>query len=215
MNKTILVTQPEYDYTTRYISAWAEKIIQYAKNKGNKIIALKKVRASKNVFEGIVNKINPSFIFFNGHGNDNTVTGQDNEPIITNADNLEFLKKKIIYALSCRSAKTLGPYCVKNGIKTYIGYTDDFIFVFDRTKRTNPKQDKIAGFFLDTSNIIPFSLLKGKTTNEAYNDSQNAFRKTIRTLLTSESKTDQSSTIRFLIWDMQHQVCLGNRNARI
>lgn len=215
MNKTILVTQPVYDYTTRYISTWAEKVIQYAKDKSNNAIVLRNNRANKNIFKSVVNKTNPTFIFLNGHGNDNTVTGQDNKPIITDTDNLEFLKKKIIYALSCRSAKTLGPYCVENGIKTYIGYTDDFVFVFDRTKRTNPTQDKIAGFFLDASNIIPFSLLKGKTTNEACNISQNTFRKTIRTLLTSESKADQSSTMRFLIWDMRHQVCLGNKNAKI
>lgn len=40
-------------------------------------------------------------------------------------------------------------------------------------------------------------------------------QKTISGLLTSESKTDQSSMMRFLIWDMKHQVCLGNKNAKI
>lgn len=215
MNKTILVTQPEYDYTTRYISAWAEKVIQYAKDKNNNVIILKNNRTNKNIFKSVVNKTNPAFIFLNGHGNANTVTGQDNKPIITNTDNLDFLKNKIIYALSCQSAKTLGPYCVNNDVKTYIGYSEDFIFIIDRTKRTDPKQDNIATLFLDASNAIPISLIKGKTTKESYNNSQNIFRKEIRSLLTSESKADQSSTIRFLIWDMQHQVCLGNKNAKI
>lgn len=215
MNKTILVTQPEYDYTTRYISTWAEKAIQHAKKKNNNVIVLKNKRADKNIFKSVVKKTNPSFIFLNGHGNSDAVTGQDNKPLIDSNDNLDFLKKTIIYALSCQSAKNLGQYCIKKGIRTYIGYTEDFIFIIDQKKRTNPKEDHIAALFLDASNVIPFSLMKGKTTKESYDNSQRAFKKTIRTLLTSESKSYQTSAIRFLIWDMQHQVCLGNQQAFI
>jgi len=215
MSKTILVTQPSYDYTTRYISSWAEKVILYAQNKNNKVIALKNDRANKDTLRSVVIKTNPSFIFFNGHGDDNVVTGQDSKPLISSIDDIQFIKNKIIYSLSCRSAKKLGPYCVKNGIKTYIGYTEDFVFTYDRLNRTHPHQDKVAGLFLDPSNVIPFSLLKGKTTDESYKDSQKAFRKSIRNLLTSESTIPQSSTIRFLIWDMQHQVCLGSPDACI
>lgn len=215
MIKTILITQPEYDYTTRYISSWAEKVVQYAKNKNNNVIALKNHRVGKSIFKSVVNKTNPTFIFLNGHGNSDAVTGQDNKPLITTAYNLDYLKKKIIYALSCQSAKNLGKYCIKKGIKTYIGYIEDFIFIINRTKRTHPEQDSIATLFLDASNVICFSLLKGKTTDESFKDSQNAFRKTIRSLLTSESAIQQSSTIRFLIWDMKHQVCLGDQDAKI
>lgn len=215
MSKTILITQPNYDYTTRYISSWAQKVIQYAQNKTTKVIALRNNRADKDIFRSVVKKTNPSFIFLNGHGDENVVTGDDNKTLISIKDDLHFLKNKIIYTLSCKSAKKLGPYCVKNGTRTYIGYTEDFVFTYDRFKRTRPYQDKIAGLFLNPSNVIPFSLLKGKTTNESYKDSQNAFRKTIRNLLTSESTIQQSSTIRFLIWDMQHQVCLGNKDACI
>lgn len=215
MYKTILVTQPEYDYTTRYVSTWAEKAIQHAKKKKNNVIVLKNKRADKNIFISVVKKTNPSFIFLNGHGNSDTIHGQDDKPLIDSNDNLDFLKKTIIYALSCQSAKNLGRYCIEKGVTTYIGYNEDFIFIIDRKKRTNPKEDNIAALFLNASNAIPFSLLKGKTTKESHYNSQKAFRKTIRTLLTSESKSYQTSTIRFLIWDMQHQVCLGNQQAFI
>mgnify|MGYP001587644496 CR=1 FL=1 len=215
MNKTILVTQPEYDYTTRYISTWAEKVVQYAKNKNNNVIVLKNDRANRDTLRNVTNKTKPTFIFLNGHGANNMVAGQDNKPMITDTDNLDFLKNKILYALSCQSAKNLGPYCVNNAVKTYIGYTEDFIFIIDRAKRTNPKRDNVAALFLDASNEIPISLIKGKTTKDAYNDSQNSFRKKIRSLLTSESTIDQTSTIRFLFWDMKHQVCLGDQDAKI
>ncbi len=42
------------------------------------------------------------------------------------------LKEKIVYAISCQSAKNLGKKSIKSGTKSYImGYDDDFIFVFD------------------------------------------------------------------------------------
>lgn len=106
MNKTILVTQPEYDYTTRYISTWAEKVVQYAKNKNNNVIVLKNDRANRDTLRNVTNKTKPTFIFLNGHGANNMVAGQDNKPMITDTDNLDFLKNKILYALSCQSAKT-------------------------------------------------------------------------------------------------------------
>jgi len=215
VNKTILVTQPSHDYTTRYISVWADKVIHYAKDRNDDVVVLKNKRANKNVFKSVVNKVNPSFIFLNGHGNDHEVTGQDNARLLSNTDNLDFLKNKIIYALSCQSAKILGPYCINNGVKTYIGYTEDFIFVIDRTKRTKPQYDATASLFLEASNALPISLLKGKSTRDSYNDSQNAYKKQIRRLLTSESISRESSTIRFLLWDMKHQVCLGNQDALI
>jgi len=215
MNKTILITQPAHDYTTRYISIWADKVATYAEERNNTVISLKTSRANQSTFISVIDKTNPSFIFLNGHGNENTVTGYDNKPLISSGDTLDFLMRKIIYALSCQSAKKLGHYCVHNGVKTYIGYTEDFIFVIDRTKRTKPQQDSLATLFLDASNTVPISLLKGKTTQESFNDSQNAYKKQIRKLLTSESKAHESSIVRFLLWDMKHQVCLGNQNAHI
>ena len=55
MSKIILlVTRPNYDYTTRYISAWAKKIIDLAKSKGNIVLDLDKGRACKKELESMV-----------------------------------------------------------------------------------------------------------------------------------------------------------------
>jgi len=215
MNKTIFITEPNHDYTTRYISTWAECVVAFAESKNDYVVSLKNTRANKKTFVSVLNKINPSFIFLNGHGNDRLISGHNNEPIVELSDKSNILEDKIVYALSCQSAKKLGPHCVKNGTKTYLGYTEDFIFTYDKTKRTRPSGDKIAALFLDSSNKIPLSLLKNKTTGEAYDSSQRAFRKTVRSLLTSESALEQSATLRYLVWDMNHQVCLGDTNVKI
>ncbi|PJE62922.1 hypothetical protein COU88_02360 [Candidatus Roizmanbacteria bacterium CG10_big_fil_rev_8_21_14_0_10_39_6] len=212
---TILVTIPNHDDTTRYLFAWSKPVIKLAHQEKDKITILKDKQANLKEFTNTVEKIQPSFIFFNGHGNETTITGHNNQPLVDADTNIEVLKNRIVYALSCQSAKKLGPKSIKQGTKTYMGYTEDFIFVYDTNKKKHPEKDQTAGCFLSASNQTAISLLEEKTTGQAYADSQNSFQKTIRSLLTSESKTEQSSMMRFLIWDMKHQVCLGNQDAKI
>lgn len=212
---TILITQPHYDYTTRYISAWSEKVIKIALEKNDTIVCLKDNRVNRKNFESIIIKTKPSFIMLNGHGNEDTVAGQDNKPIVQAGDNEKILAKKIIYALSCRSAKILGPASINSGAKCYIGYTDDFIFVIDKEKRSKPLEDNSAALFLESSNKVAASIIKRKTTGQSYQDSQKAFKKNIYSLLTSESKKADKAALSYLIWDTQHQVCLGDAEAHL
>ena len=211
----IIVTIPSHDDTTRYLSAWSKSIIRLANQKKDIIVVLKNKQANPKEFTKTVEKIQPSFIFFNGHGNETTITGHNNQPLVDADINIEILKNTIVYTLSCQSAKKLGPKSIKQGTKTYIGYTEDFIFIYDTKKTKHPEKDKIAGCFLSSSNQVAASLLEEKTTGQAYIDSQNAFQKIIRSLLTSESRAEQSSMIRYLIWDMKHQTCLGNQSTKI
>jgi len=212
---TIFITIPSHDDTTRYLSAWATPVIKLAKDKKAKVFVLKDKQANLKNFKSTVEKTQPSFIFLNGHGNETTVTGHNDDPLVDTDINVEILKNKIVYALSCQSAKKLGPKSIKQGAKAYIGYTEDFIFVYDTNKKQYPEKDETAGYFLKASNQIAVLLIEGKTTGQAYANSQNAFRSNIKQLLTSDSQTQDSSMVRFLVWDQQHQVCLGDQNVVI
>ena len=215
MNEAVLVTRPEYDYTTRFISAWAVKVIDFAKSKGMSVFDLSKERATKKEFESIAGKKNPRFIFLNGHGDDKMITGQDGEVLIESGENEGVLNSKIVYALSCRSAKKLGPESVASGADAYIGYDEDFIFMYSNEKRLRPTEDKTAAMFLESSNQVAMSLLKGNSTQTSHRNSRKAFIRNIQKLLTSKVAQEDSSAVRYLVWDMQHQVCLGDQEARI
>ena len=215
MIKYVLVTRPEYDYTTRYISAWSQKIIIFAESKGNLVIDLLKDRATKKEFESVVHKKNPSFVIINGHGNDQSVCGQDGDVLIEAGVNDDILNSRIVYALSCRSAKILGPESIKSGALAYIGYVEDFIFMYSNEKRGHPIDDKTAELFLEPSNQIVISLLKGHTAGEAHQGSKKFFLRNIQKLLTSESSSIESSALRYLFWDMKYQVCLGDQSATL
>jgi len=162
-----------YDPTTYYLFHWSQKVIDFAEKKNINIIDLQGERANKKEFTNIVVKRRPYLVLFNGHGTKDSIDGHNNETLIKAGENEDLLKNKIIYALSCETAK----------------------------------------LFLEPSNQITISLLKGHTTGDSHQRSQNSFLKNIQKLLSSESA--ETYLARFLVWDMRHQVCLGNREASL
>lgn len=213
MNKCLLITRPNHDITTNYLYFWSEKIIGEANSRTVKIIDLKGKRANRKEFTGVIEKVLPSLVVFNGHGDDAVISGFDNEIIIQAGDNESLLHEKITYAVSCSSAMILGQKCVGSKKTAYIGYNDDFAFIIDETKITRPLQDKTAQLFLEPSNQVAISLLKGNNAGESHKKSQKVFRQNIRRLLTSESSLENKEALPYLLWDMNHQVCLGDENA--
>lgn len=75
MNKILLVTRPNHDITTRYLSVWNERIIELAQKKHILVLDLKREKANKKELKSRILKMKPSLIVFNGHGSDNCVTG--------------------------------------------------------------------------------------------------------------------------------------------
>jgi hypothetical protein len=215
MTTILLVTRPEYDYTTRYISAWAEEVLTYARAQRHIVFDLRKTRARRKEFEGMLRKRHPSLVFLNGHGDEQTVAGQNDEMLVEAGTNETLLQNTVVYALSCRSAKVLGAECVKRGTLAYLGYTEDFIFLYSADKRTRPLEDKTASLFLDPSNQIPLTLLKGHTVQDAHARAKTTFARNIQKLLTSQTSSDDTAVVRYLWWDMQHLTYHGDANATL
>ncbi len=164
MQNHILITRPDHDFTTRYISAWAGEYIKVASTKSFMLIDLRRDRANRKEFESVIEKKNPSFVIMNGHGNTSEVTGYNNQTLVKLGENDDLLNGKVTYAVSCQSAKMLGKKVGGNLHTTYIGYVDDFIFLYLEKFRTKPLLDNLASFFLKPSNAIPIAILKGHTT---------------------------------------------------
>ncbi|EKD99381.1 MAG: hypothetical protein ACD_22C00278G0009 [uncultured bacterium] len=214
MSNHLLITRPNHDVATNYLYYWSQDILEAAKRKARPVVDLKSRRATKKEFTSILKKVQPSLVIINGHGSGSTVMGQDDEPLVTTRDNLDIFKGKIVYARSCKSAQKLGPACVAQGAKAYIGYSDDFVFICDQSKLTKPKQDNTAKLFLEPANQIATGLIKGLTAGDAQIKSMKHYRRNIRRLMTSEVSKEESDLLPYLTWDMRHQVCLGDENAR-
>jgi len=212
MAGSMLITRPENDDATIYLSKWSENIIKEAKNKGLKVIDLWRNKANRERVIGILGKVNPRFVMFNGHGSENCVRGHNMEIIIEEGDGKEF-DSKIIFSRSCKSAKILGQTTITEGAIAYLGYKEDFWFKYNPKKVFRPLEDKTAELFLEPSNYLGIALLKGHTTGLSNNKSKGHFRKNMEKLLIEGPLAEDYDCIRYLYWDMIHQVCLGNQDA--
>jgi hypothetical protein len=210
----ILVTRPEHDDTTYYLSIWAKNSIDIAKSKNLKVFDLQKERANLNEVQSIIRKYPISLLVFNGHGNESSIRGHKDQSLI-NLDNIDLLKNKITYSISCSSAKVLGSRSIDAGAVSYIGYNDEFIFAYNPNLITHPLNDKTAELFLKPSIELINSLIKNNSVGESFKRSNEMFKENIRKLLNSETSEENTAMVRYLWWDMKHQVALGNQTALI
>lgn len=107
----------------------------------------------------------------------------------------------------------IGPRAIQSGARAYIGYDEDFIFLYDENRASRPSDDAVAQLFLEPSNQVMVSLLKDHTPQEAHHMSKQSFARQIKKLLTSESTPIGSAAVRYLVWDMQHQVCCEKKES--
>ncbi len=211
----MLITRPNHDYATNYLFMWSKFILDAASKAKIPIVDLVGKKATRKNFESYVKKLKPNFIMINGHGNNDFVCGQKNEILVKKGDNDGILNNTVVYARSCSSASGLGKACAKNVNTTYIGYNADYFFMFDEDKLFHPLEDKSARMFLEPSNYVALSLLKGHTAQEANQRSKNEMRKNILKLLANTATDGDQSMLPLMISNYNHQVCLGNGNATI
>ena len=209
-----LITRPIHDDIVHYLSFWSIELINQASKKGKNIIDLNDKKANKKRVTGTLNKTPIRFVMFNGHGDDNLVTGHRNEELIKSPGNEKLLQNKIVYCRSCNSAKKLGPDSVISGADAFIGYDSEFVFVYDTRFITKPTKDKTAALFLKPTNAVVSSIIKGNTVKFSYEKSQEQFKQNISKLSSSATSDDDRELIRYLIWDYNHQVYHGDDNAK-
>ena len=212
---SILITRPNHDQTTDYLSYWTKPVVDLAK-KHLKTFDLAEQRANKKDFESYTKTHSPTFIFLNGHGSESQVTGYNNEVLIDARDkNLKAFSKSLFYIRSCKSGKILGPKLVQKGAHAFIGYEYNFIFLRDIKYTTKPLRDPTAKLFLEPSNLVASTLIKGHTVQEAYERSQKQMRKNLSMILSSGSGVEERNSAAFLWSNITAQVLHGNPNAKI
>jgi len=210
----MLITRPEYDTTTSYLSKLSESVILEASKKFG-CIDLKGEKAKNKEFESFVKKKNPKLIFLNGHGNSKTVNGHGKgEKILELNKNENMTKSRIVYARACDSLKELGKSCVKKGARAYIGYKNKFIFPVDVHKTANPELDEIAKPCIEASNMIPISLIKGNNVQDSIERANQKSKKFIEYFMTHYN-SESMAIISCLRWNMIIRKFHGNNLATI
>ena len=199
----LLLTRPRYDRGTHYLFYWAEILIKEAKKRGS-VKSLDKENASKNKFRSYLKKLPITTVIINGHGNEYVACGHDDEKLISINDGDDLFIGKNIFIRACSSGAILGPELIRRGALGFVGYVQPFAFLRDPDSFHNPLGDWLAGPILECSNEVGLSLIRGKSAQEAHQDSLNKYQETINKL--SSSKSAVSYVLPYLLWNMSIQV---------
>lgn len=211
----MLITLPDHDITTFYLSKWSEEIIKIAEKNGMNITLINGPKVNVSYVTRMINTKEPSILLFNAHGSDTTIGGQNNEPIIELGKNDKLLNSKMVHVVSCNSARKLGKKC---GAKSFIGYDDIFWLYMDGNKTNKPLKDEKVKPILESALEAPKQIIKRKSAGEAYEKSQKMYQKNIDELTLSSSKhtaEELQVILPFLHWNKDCQKLYGDPNARI
>ena len=213
MHNPILVTRPKHDLVTRYLCAWCEEFVNEVRSKGIDVYDLEGTKATKSKFENYIKAHNPSFLFLNGHGDSATITGHDNKTLVDS--NTTLSSATVLYARSCDAGQILGPHLVKKGLCAFIGYKRKFILGYIPDKIWSPLKDPIAQLFLESSNLVPSTLVKGHTVEEAHVRSRTQMYSNFRKMVSSAATYEERYAARWLWSNLNNQVFFGNPMSTI
>ncbi|OGG14022.1 hypothetical protein A3D77_03450 [Candidatus Gottesmanbacteria bacterium RIFCSPHIGHO2_02_FULL_39_11] len=149
----------------------------------------------------------------NGHGNENCIAGDKDKIILESGVNETLLNDKIVYVRSCNVAAGLGVICVRNGTIAFIGYVKKYSLGYTPSSMFHPLKDKVAKLFLEPSNLIPISLIKGNSVKDSYRKSQAALLKNFIFMLSTRATKEQRDAAPSLWRNRKYQVVLGNENV--
>ena len=214
MKTGLIITLPRSDLVTEYLSQFSEEIIKEAEVREVKCKPLKDEDANKEEFEKVLRRLDYNFVVFNGHGTQDTIKGNANEVLIKLGQNEIILNNRIIYARACEAGEDLGKVYESSEEGCFIGYCLKFEFWADKTWDSVPLKDEKARLFLEPSNMVPISLLKGHSGQEAHDIAKKYTLKSIRRVLKNPSE-DSFWLISSLWKNYYSQTIYGNRGAKI
>jgi hypothetical protein len=209
-----LFSRPDSDITLSYLFFYSKEIVKLSQDLGYITLNKEKNEANqKNIFSLIKTK-KPNFIMFNGHGSPKEIFGHGNE-LIVNTENAGVLKDAITYSLSCSSAQILGPESVLKGARCFVGYETDFAFGKDPDSEASPRHDRIAKLFLEPSNILVSSLLRGNSVQQAVEKAKSKMLENVWHLNTTKSFPEAIHYAPFLFGNYLGLVAHGNQDGSI
>lgn len=216
MSRIILATNPANDVMTDYIDAWHNEVVKLAKKQSDTIIfELNREQSNKEELLQLIEEKNPQLVILNGHGSYNSVFGFDGSILIKSNEDEKILTKRIIHSLACSAGKVLGPSCIKIGALAYIGYKEDFKIAYlgNNTTRRDKFNDPLATLFLEPAFEAAFSLIKGSTAKEAFNNSQNKYLENLNLTIARNNPGLNTVVAPVLYHNLTNQVCLGDGKA--
>lgn len=216
MNKILLVTRPEYDDGTAYLSYYASLILKEAENENIRVKDFPGEKANKEEITKFIFNKNPLLIFTNGHGNETSLFGHKDSLLFSSEENISFLKDKIVYARACNAGKIFGKKVVENNNGCFIGYLYPFSFWIDEKWSAKPSNDNTAKLYLEPSNEIIISLIQGKSAFDSHEKSKKMMIANMKKIMKMQEKREpMAMNMLQVLWNnYEGQVIYGNKEFK-
>ncbi len=210
----VLFSRPDDDVTLHYLHYYSKELVKLSNDEGHTTFNKESAEANKKNIIGLIQQKSPSLIMFNGHGSPEVICGYKQE-VLVDSTNVDVLKNAITYALSCSSAALLGREAIEKGAICFIGYESDFALGKDPDSEASPRHDKIAKLFLEPSNILLSSLLKGTKIKTALEKAKSKMKANIWYLHTTKEFPDAVYYAPFLFGNYLGLTVQGDEEASI
>ena len=216
MDKAILITRPSYDDGTEYLSYYSSLVIKEAKEKGFLIKDFEGTEVNRKEVLKFLEKKDPSALFINGHGDEENLYGHKDKVLLSLRD-LGLLRGKMIYARACSAGTVFGKEVTAENGGCFIGYKSPFSFWIDERHSATPHKDNTAKLYLEPSNEVMLSLVKGKTSLEAHNKSKKMMIENMQRMAKwGENNQPGAMNMLQVLWNnFEGQVLHGNDSFRI
>lgn len=148
-------------------------------------------------------------IFYLGHGERDRLFGNQIFRGMIDTKNISKAKNSIIATMACFSGDILGKIAIKNGIKAYIGTTEEYFAFFPEKERDFLKdwRDITTTYFKD--------IIDGKTVGEAYGHFQERGKYYLNIYQKNLNYRNFDWYYNSLAHNLKYTVLLGDPNARL
>ncbi|MCX6770980.1 MAG: hypothetical protein NTX79_02910 [Candidatus Micrarchaeota archaeon] len=213
MEQRLLLTRSRHDIANQYLYAYSEEILDDAQKAGWKVDRVEDGKCVETELDSRLSKNKPVFVFFNGHGSNVSIHGNNNEKLVDDKSASK-LAGTIVFARSCAALNGLGKAAVKDGCRAFIGYSGSFIVPHINELESTPLRDQTAKPVLEVSNLVGKHILKGDTVQNSIGAAQSKASDTILKMLVSSEPYD-GATFRALYQNSAFLGFVGDPNAKI
>jgi hypothetical protein len=209
-----LLVRPSYDDVTTTLHSWADEVHASIQSANHHVCSdLSGDRAVRSNTESHLTQPCDCFIFY-GHATEDSLAphgGLPTYPAILDMTNSHLLSQKLVYTVSCKSARRLGQDAVSRGCRAYMGYRRNFKYVANST---------VEGWFKRVANAALLHLLTSPQNpscdaalaraKREYDVAYNHFKR-------GEGALDPNRVIAysFLSWNRASLDLIGDRNMRL
>ena len=167
----MILIRTDHDSATHYLYEACKPIIDEAKSKKIPLISVEGDAIQLDYIRKRIEKSNPKFIFFNGHGSESSICDNKKNELITEKE-ADIFSKTIVFARSCNCLRGLGREAVRRGCNAFIGYKRNFWISHLDGYMSRPMHDAAAKPVLETSNMVAISLMHGSSVRESLEKSR-------------------------------------------